>query len=145
MLQYIIKMRPYLLLSTAVLIVLLLISPDQDAVDEPGAPATVAPHQVITATEARALMDSGEPYILLDVRTQAEFERRHIPGARLLPLAEIPGRARLELEDPDARILLYCETGRRSADAAGALAQLGFTKVYDFGGIANWPYEIVSG
>ena len=141
----------YFSLTMAFLLGLALFFPDAEEVDVPGGPVApgisgpVVPHRTISGGEARLLMESGEPYILLDVRTEAEFDRRHIPGAILLPYAEIFDRAPAELEDRDARILLYCETGRRSANAAEALAALGFTNVYDFGGIAAWPYETVSG
>jgi len=103
------------------------------------------PATVITATEAYFMMEDREPYTLLDVRTESEFLREHIPGAILIPHAELMERAPLELLDRDARILLYCQTGRRSAEAGRILTYLGYTNVYDFGGIAAWPYEVVRG
>ena len=109
------------------------------------APVTPGEVQRITPSQAQAMMESGEPYILLDVRTEGEFDREHIPGALLFPYGEIDLRAPLELTDLEARILLYCQTGRRSAEAAAALARLGYQNVYDFGGINAWPYETVRG
>jgi len=136
----------YLLFSALFLLGVVFFFPNADEPDESeGAAQAVPHHQTITSGEARVLMESGEPYILLDVRTVAEFERSHIPGATLFPYDEIVIRALAELQDQEARILLYCQTGRRSANAARALAELGFTNVYDFGGIASWPYETVSG
>ncbi len=99
----------------------------------------------LSASQAKAVMDRGEPYLLLDVRTEAEFRERHIPGAMLLPHAELKERAATELPDKNALILLYCRSGRRSAAAAHELVRMGYTQVYDFGGINDWPYEIATG
>ena len=95
---------------------------------------------VITASEAREMMEDGAPYILLDVRTLEEYERNHISGAISMPVAELADRATAVFFDRHARILLYCQTGRRSAEAGRILVGLGYTNVYDFGGIADWPY-----
>lgn len=102
-------------------------------------------YKKISAAQARAIMESGEPYVLLDVRTEAEMRERHIEGALLIPHTEIRERAASVLPDKDALILVYCRSGRRSASAAQALVQMGYTRVYDFGGINDWPYETVSG
>ncbi len=99
----------------------------------------------ITPAEAKKMMDDGEPFILLDVRTEEEFTESRIEGAVLIPDTEIADRAPDELPDKDARIFVYCRTGRRSAAAAIALINMGYTNVYDFGGIADWPYETVAG
>jgi rhodanese-related sulfurtransferase len=90
-------------------------------------------------------MDSGDEYILLDVRTTEEWAESRIDGSILIPDTEIRGRAADELPNKDALILVYCRTGRRSAEAANALIDLGYTNVFDFGGIIDWPYETVSG
>lgn len=97
----------------------------------------------ISAEEARSMMDEQTDYILLDVRTQAEYDEGHIAGARLIPDSEIADRAEAELPDREATILVYCRSGRRSKLAAQALADLGYTKVYELGGIIDWPYETV--
>lgn len=99
----------------------------------------------ISAAEAKALMDGGTPYVLLDVRTEAEMRERHIQGAILIPYTEIRARAPSELPGRDTVILVYCRSGRRSAMAARELARMGYTKVYDFGGINDWPYATVTG
>jgi len=104
-----------------------------------------AVYQKISAKEAKQMMDEGGDFILLDVRTAEEFAEKRIAGAILIPDFEIAARAAAELTDKDARILVYCRSGRRSALAAQALADLGYTNVYDFGGITSWPYETVSG
>ena len=101
--------------------------------------------QTITATEALGMMADYHDAIILDVRTPAEYREVRIEGAALIPYTEITSRAIAELPDKDAIILIYCRAGRRSAIAAAALAELGFTAVYDFGGLIDWPYETVSG
>ena len=96
----------------------------------------------ITAQEAKQIMDSEEGYIILDVRTQQEYEEGHIPGAMLIPDSEIGDRAEAELPDKDQLILVYCRSGRRSKLAAEALVELGYTNIMEFGGIIDWPYEV---
>lgn len=97
----------------------------------------------ITAEEAKEIMDSTEDYVLLDVREQDEFAEGHIEGAVLIPYESIGDRAENELPDKEQTILVYCRSGRRSAIAAKALAELGYEDVRDFGGIIDWPYETV--
>ncbi|MDL2209504.1 rhodanese-like domain-containing protein [Desulfovibrio sp. OttesenSCG-928-O18] len=104
-----------------------------------------AAYKKLSAAQAKAIMDSGEPYILLDVRTEKEFQDRHIKGATLLPYTEIKNRAASELADKETPILIYCRSGRRSAIAAKDLIRIGYTKVYDFGGINDWPYKTTTG
>ncbi|MBQ7302287.1 MAG: rhodanese-like domain-containing protein [Clostridia bacterium] len=97
----------------------------------------------ITATEAKALMDSEENFIILDVRTDAEYAEGHIADAVLIPHEEITAKAEEVLLDKDQLILVYCRSGRRSKIAAEALVALGYTNVKEFGGIIDWPYEVV--
>ena len=96
----------------------------------------------ITAQEAKEIMDAEEGYIILDVRTQAESDEKHIPGAILIPDYEIKERAEDELTDKDQLILVYCRSGRRSKLAAEALVELGYTNIKEFGGIIDWHYEV---
>ena len=63
-------------------------------------------------------------------------------GAKLLPLSQVLSRAAEVLPDKDAMWLIYCRTGRRSADAVQKLESLGYTNLRDLGGILSWPYEI---
>ena len=95
----------------------------------------------ITAEEAKQIMDTEEGYIILDVRTQEEYDESHIPGAILIPHTEIEARAEEVLTDKDQLILVYCRSGRRSKIAAEALLELGYTNIKEFGGIIDWPYE----
>jgi len=96
----------------------------------------------ITAAEAKEIMDSQEGYIILDTRTQEEFDERHIPGAILIPYDEILEKAEGILTDKDQLILVYCRSGRRSKLAAEDLQKLGYTNIKEFGGIIDWPYEV---
>jgi len=97
----------------------------------------------ITASEANVMMAELDNFVLLDVRTPSEFQERRIAGAINIPYDEIISRSEAELQDKSTVVLVYCQSGRRSALAAASLTSLGFTAVYDFGGILNWPYETV--
>lgn len=99
-------------------------------------------YKKISAEDAKAIIDS-EDVIILDVRTPEEYNSGHIENAVLLPVTEIPDKAEEVLPDEDAKILVYCRSGNRSATAAKDLINMGYTNVYDFGGINSWPYEIV--
>ena len=96
----------------------------------------------ITAEEAKEIMDTGDGFVILDVRTQEEYDEGHVPGAILIPNTEIENRAEEELPDKAQFILVYCRSGRRSKLAAQILADLGYTNVKEFGGILDWPYEV---
>jgi len=96
----------------------------------------------ITPQQAKEIMDTGSDYIILDVRTQEEYDLGHIPGAVLIPDTEIAHRAESELPQKDQLILVYCRSGRRSKLASEELAGLGYTNIHEFGGIIDWPYEI---
>ena len=98
----------------------------------------------ITQEEAARVMDEEEDYIILDVRTAEEYDEGHIPGAINLPNEEIGQDAPEQLPDPDQLLLVYCRSGRRSKEAAGKLAALGYTRVLEFGGIMTWPGEVIS-
>jgi len=101
--------------------------------------------QTISAEEANRMMTQLDSYVLLDVRTTEEFQELRIDGATLIPHNELINRAEEELPDKNAIIFLYCRSGNRSAVAADMLVSLGYTAVYDFGGIISWPYETISG
>ena len=102
-----------------------------------------ATYDQISGAEAKALMDSESGYIIIDARTQSEYDEGHIPGAILIPEYEIAARAENELPDKNQLILVYCRSGRRSKIAAEELVKLGYTNVKEFGGIIDWEYEIV--
>jgi len=96
----------------------------------------------ITPAEAKKRLDSDKSIVLLDVRTQEEYDEKHIPGSILIPVDELEKRAELELPDKNAEIFVYCRSGRRSVTASEILVRLGYTGVYNLGGINDWPYEV---
>ena len=95
----------------------------------------------ITAQEAKKLMETEKDYIILDVRTQEEYETKYIPGAILIPHDQIEEQAAEKLPNKDQLILVYCHSGNRSKTASEALEKLGYTRIREFGGINDWPYE----
>lgn len=106
---------------------------------------TVTPeYKKITGEEAKKLMDENTDEIILDVRTAEEYKESHIEGAVLIPDNELAKRAEKELPNKDALILVYCRSGRRSAASAMELVDMGYTNVYDFGGIIDYPYDTIS-
>ena len=99
-------------------------------------------YQQITQEAAKEMMDTQEA-VILDVREQHEYDSGHIPGAVLLPVGTIAeDTAAAVIDDLDTTVLVYCRSGNRSKTASQALADLGYTNVYEFGGINDWPYEI---
>ena len=98
----------------------------------------------LTPEAAKTRLEENPDVILLDVRTQEEYDSGHIPGAVCFPNEDIQPELPLPFEK-EAEILVYCRSGHRSAEAAGKLADMGCTNVADFGGILNWPYEITTG
>ena len=101
-------------------------------------------YQQISQEAAKEMMDTQE-VVILDVREQHEYDSGHIPGAVLLPVGTITeDTAAALLDDLDAVVLVYCRSGNRSKTASQALADLGYTNVYEFGGINDWPYEVES-
>ena len=104
----------------------------------------VLTYEQISAEDAKKLMDTESDFIIVDARTTEEFAEGHIPDAVLIPEYEIADRAPSELPDKDQLILVYCRSGRRSKIASQALADLGYTNVKEFGGIIDWPYDVVT-
>ena len=102
-------------------------------------------YQIITQKEAKRLMDTEQNYIILDVRRQDEYEAGHIPRAVLLDLEEVEDRAEDVLPSQEQLILVYCRSGRRSKMASEILCDLGYNHVKEFGGILDWPYEVITG
>ena len=101
-------------------------------------------YRQISQEEAKAMMDAQE-VILLDVREQDEYDSGHIPGAVLLPVGNIDEDTAAEvIPEKDSAVLVYCRSGNRSKTASSALAELGYTNIYEFGGINTWPYETES-
>ena len=100
------------------------------------------PYKQINQEEAKEMMDT-QAVIVLDVREQDEYDSGHIAGAVLLPVGTINAEtAAAVIPEKDATVLVYCRSGNRSKTASAALAALGYTNIYEFGGIHTWPYEI---
>ena len=101
-------------------------------------------YQQISQEEAKEMMDTQD-VIILDVREQDEYDSGHIPGAVLLPVGTIDEETAAEvIPEKDSTVLVYCRSGNRSKTASSALAELGYTNIYEFGGISTWPYETES-
>ncbi|HEY3378360.1 MAG TPA: rhodanese-like domain-containing protein [Armatimonadota bacterium] len=120
------------------------------ATGQPPTPAvTEAPpipvYRKISAQEAKAHLDKDHTITLVDVRTEEEYREKRIANSILIPDYEIEGQAAKMLPKKDQTLFLYCRSGRRSRAAALKLVAMGYTNVYDFGGIIDWPYETVSG
>lgn len=98
----------------------------------------------ISAQEAKTMMDEEE-VIVVDVRTEEEFKEAHIEGAIRLTLDTIEEKAKEVLPAKEAKYLVYCRSGNRSATASELLKTMGYENIYDFGGIVDWPYETVTG
>ena len=103
-----------------------------------------AVYKRISAQEAQDMIDKDEDLIIVDVRTQSEYDSGHIKGSILIPNETIGDERPEQLDDIDAVILVYCRSGNRSNTAARKLIKAGYRNVYDFGGIIDWPYEIVT-
>lgn len=99
----------------------------------------------VTPEQGHEMLQSGDPLVLVDVRTADEYAEAHIPGAILLPNEDIGTERPAQLPVLDTPIMVYCRSGRRSADAAEKLSKMGYTNVYDLGGLQSWTYETEAG
>ena len=102
-------------------------------------------YRQVSPEEAAAMMEEETDYIILDVRTQEEYEAAHIPGAICIPNETIGTGDIPELPDKDQLILVYCRSGNRSKQASEKLAKQGYTNIVEFGGINSWTGKTVSG
>lgn len=102
-------------------------------------------YRQIGQVAARQMMEQEDGYLVVDVRRPEEYAEGHIPGAICLPNESIGAGQPEELPNPDQLLLIYCRSGNRSKQAAEKLAALGYTKVYEFGGILDWTGEVVTG
>ena len=96
-------------------------------------------YEQISPQEAKERMDAKKDVIMLDVRTQEEYDSGHIKNAVCLPNEDIISEPDI-LPDKDQEILVYCRSGNRSKQAAQKLADMGYENIIEFGGILNWPY-----
>lgn len=105
--------------------------------------ADAAGYTHIDQETAKEMMAADDGHVIVDVRRQNEYDSGHIPGAILIPNESIGTEMPEELPDKDQVILVYCRSGNRSKKAAQKLADMGYTNVYDFGGINSWTGEVV--
>ncbi len=101
-----------------------------------------ASYAQIAQEEAINMMEESNDYLIVDVRTQEEYDQGHIPGAICIPNENIGIGQPEELTDLNQILFIYCRSGRRSKEAAQKLAEIGYTQVYEIGGINTWPGEI---
>ncbi len=112
--------------------------------DSPASDSPVSGYTQISSEEATNMMDESSDFIILDVRTPEEFQSGHIKDAINIPNEDIGTDEIAELPDKDQLIFVYCRSGNRSKQAAGKLADLGYTNIIEFGGIIDWTGEIVT-
>ena len=95
----------------------------------------------IDAAELKRKLDRGDDFILIDVREPHEYQIARIPGARLIPLGELPKR--LNELDRNAEIVMQCKVGGRSQQAVDLMKQNGFKNVRNMtGGITAWSDQV---
>ncbi len=100
-------------------------------------------YKTISANDAVKMMQAEKDYLIVDVRTQEEYDKKHIPGALLVPIADLREGKFDKLPDKNQMLFVYCWTGRRAEDSAKILAENGYTNVYNFGGLVDWNGELV--
>ena len=101
-----------------------------------------AEYTSISMEEAKEAFATPGNYTILDVRRADEYAEGHIPGAINVANEDIGAEQPLELPDLNRIIFVYCRSGRRSKEASAKLAALGYTNIYEFGGILDWDGEI---
>lgn len=101
-------------------------------------------YKQITQEEAKDMMAQDDGHIIVDVRRQDEFAAGHIPDAVCIPNETIDKMKPAELPDTEQIILIYCRSGNRSKQAAQKLVDMGYTNIYEFGGIIDWTGEVVT-
>ena len=103
-------------------------------------------YQHISHERAMELMRPELGAVVVDVRSKDEYDKRHIVGALLVPIEDIrAGKVDALPTDKNRKLLLYCWTGRRAEDAAVMLTDMGYTQVYEFGGLVDWSGPVEGG
>ncbi len=101
-------------------------------------------YQTMDAEAAQALLKEDDTAVLLDVRRKEECDQGHIEGSLLVPLDDLKTNITAILPDKDVPIIIYCEHGTRSLLAIEILSDLGYTALYDLGGLDTWPYDLTN-
>lgn len=104
---------------------------------------TAAGH--VKPAQVHEMLANRVDFVLLDVRTKEEHMSANIPGSTLLPLDQLASSAEKTLGGKEKTIVVYCQSGARSAQAARVLGRLGYLDVRDMGGIMGWPFQVVHG
>ncbi len=99
-------------------------------------------YRKITPAEAKRRLDTEKDIILIDVRMDSEYAQRHIKNSVLIPLGVLQKEILMKIPDKSKTIFVYCQSGSRSKNASQILLKLGYTNVFDMGGIIGWPYEV---
>lgn len=131
-------MRRFLVFA---LVLVLCLTGCNAGISKESATTVMTGYKQISQDEAKAMMVRDDGHIIVDVRRQDEYDAGHIPGAILIPNESIDKERPKELPDLDQIILVYCRSGRRSKEASEKLAKMGYTNIYEFGGIITWPGE----
>lgn len=131
-------MRRFLALA---LVLVLCLTGCNAGISKESATTVMTGYKQISQDEAKEMMTRDDGHIIIDVRRQDEYDAGHIPGAILIPNESIDKERPKELPDLDQIILVYCRSGRRSKEASEKLAKMGYTNIYEFGGIITWPGE----
>ena len=129
------------IIMTALLLLLTACSSGAQVMDGDG---MVRSYTQISQDEAKEMMEQDDGHVIVDVRRPDEFAAGHIPGAICIPNETIESEQPEELTDLDQVILIYCRSGNRSKQAAQKLFDMGYTNVYEFGGINDWTGEVVT-
>jgi len=132
------KTAVFLLLMMILIITLAGCSSENTSVD------TDNSYQKISSEEAKKMMDEDSSIVILDVRTPEEFKSGHIQGAVNIAQTEIAAIIETAIPNKSATILVYCRSGNRSALASKELIELGYLNIYDFGGINDWKYDVIT-
>ena len=138
------RMKHYEIIMMLLLLMLLVGCGDDGQVMDGDGMFQVFEYKQISQGEAKQMMDKDDGHVIVDVRRADEYAEGHIPGAILIPNESIENEPPEALPDFDQIILIYCRSGRRSKEAAQKLADMGYSNVYEFGGIIDWTGEIVS-
>lgn len=109
-----------------------------------GGTGNSASYHQIAQEEAKEMMTKNDGHVIVDVRRQDEYDEGHIPGAVLIPNESITDKQPEQLPDLNQVILIYCRSGRRSKEASQKLADMGYTNIYEFGGINTWNARLKS-
>ncbi len=128
----------HIILTTLALLLVLCGCAQNNSSNTDNSAAKKASYRQISQEDASSIMSSETGYIILDVRTQEEYDQGHIDGAICVPNESITGEDIPQLPDKSQLILVYCRSGRRSKEASQKLADMGYTNVMEFGGIIDW-------